>query len=146
MSQPANHPIPLRVQLTPHWAITLNEQFLKDETGQSLRLFNQRLQIWARSYRTPDGPAIIARMEQDAARTPETATDFHKGISEGIGQVSYIVPAVRLEDGSTKPPALFTYSHGLQSQIMIVFEHKGPSSLKAAQEIFASLEYTDADI
>jgi hypothetical protein len=142
--EPASHPVPLRLQLTPNWAITLNEQFLKDETGKSLRLFNERLQIWIRSYLTPDGPAILDRMETDAARAPANAADFVKGVTKGIGQVSYVVPASRLDDGKTKAPSLFTYSHGSQSQIMIVFDHKGPSSLKAAQDIFASLEYIDA--
>lgn len=136
------HPVPLRVQLNDNWAFTLNEQFLKDETGQSLRLFNQRLQIWVRSYLTPEGPAIIDRMEQDAARAPNEATDLTKGITGGVGRVTYKIPPKRLNDGKLKQPQLFTYSHGAGSQIMIVFDYKGPSSLAAAEAIYASLEYT----
>lgn len=142
MSEPASHPVPIRIQLTPNWAITLNEQFQKQDQGDSLHLFNARLSIWIRAMRTTGDDAIIDRMDRDAARAPDNATDATSGISAGVGRVTYIAPP-ELRDGKPVPPVFYSYAHGAQAQLMMAFYHKGPSSLKAAQDIFASLEYID---
>lgn len=137
-----DHPVPLKIDLTPNWAITLNQQFTQRYVDETLNLFNQSIGLWIRCYTVESGPNILERMERDAAAAPANATDQTKGIQGGLGRVSYIVPA---DDAATPPePAKFyTHTHASDSELMIVFMLKAEGSLTAAKEMYESLAYTE---
>lgn len=136
------HPVPITIDITPQWSITLNDQFEKQMQGETLHLFNSMLSIWISCFGTQDGVNIVDRMERDAARAPENAKHQTRAISQGIGRVTYITPP-ETSDTNPKPPIFYTYSHATDSQLMMAFFHKGPTSLKKAQDIYASLSYRD---
>lgn len=138
-----SHPVPITIDITPQWSITLNDQFEKQMQGETLHLFNNMLSIWISCFGTQDGVNIVDRMDRDEARAPENAKQKTRNISQGIGRITYIAPA-QPSDDIPKPPIFYTYTHATDSQLMMAFFHKGPTSLKSAQDIYASLIYKEA--
>ena len=137
-----DHPVPLKIDLTPNWAITLNQQFTQRHVDETLNLFNQSIGLWIRCYNVESGPNILERMERDATAVPANATDHTKGIQGGLGRVTYIVPADETATPA-EPAKLYTHTHASDSELMIVFMLKAEGSLTAAEEMYESLAYTE---
>lgn len=136
------HPVPLQIQVTPNWAVTLHQQFTKAQHGNNLQLMSDDLNVWFSCILPTDGSSPLQRMERDALNMPLGARLQVKSTQTPVSSVTYLVD---MKPGNPpEPRTWFTHSHGPESSLMIAFQHHDDAGLAKARDMYATLDYTSA--